>query len=198
MRPPLRLPNSIEVLRFAFSDSLSIFSYPQKAKDLPTPSGLCRRYAISIRLQPEGFEGMFWGGTQVWNCSPAGWSIQLIITNIRWKLFLEELNWWLMKLDVWRTALYLEGRYVLLVSLTQTLGAGCLKGGITHVGCQSGSHCLSIPRFQFGTLTLTHSIPCPSSTLLRSLHSLHSLVLFMETAVTSIRLKVIIMSYSCL
>lgn len=62
MRPPLRLPNSIEVLRFAFSDSLSIFSYPQKAKDLPTPSGLCRRYAISIRLQPEGFEGMFWGG----------------------------------------------------------------------------------------------------------------------------------------
>lgn len=41
-----------------------------------------------------------------------------------------------MKLDVWRTALYLEGCYVPLVSLTQTLEAGCLKGGITHVGCQ--------------------------------------------------------------
>lgn len=38
------------------------------------------------------------------------------------------------KLDVWRTALSLEGHYVLLVSLTQTLGADCLKGGITHGG----------------------------------------------------------------
>lgn len=103
-----------------------------------------------------------------------------------------------MKLDVWRTALSLEGHYVLLVSLTQTLGADCLKGGITHVGCQRGSYHISIPTFQFGTLTLTHSTPCPSSTLLLALHSLHSLVLFMETAVTSIRLKVIIMSYSCL
>ena len=68
---------------------------------------------------------------------------------------------------VWRTTLSLEDDYVFLVPLTQTdLGGRTVQGRHYSWGINSGSHHLTITRFQFGTLTLTHSIPCPTSALL--------------------------------
>lgn len=68
------------------------------------------------------------------------------------------------KSDVWRTTLFLEDCYTFLVPLTQTDLGGTVSQG-QHYSCRASKSPYhgTTPRSQFGTLTSTHSVPCPTS-----------------------------------